>query len=177
MAINNFLGKIKHTSEKVAGSVAPLSDKVTELMANTADQKSINAINNEIKILVEDKTKMYQFIGMEVYDLYTAGKVELEQLGSFYEKINTIDSDIKKLEHEKSIQESIKNNICSCGFKLKKGQQFCPSCGASTEKLMDEELGEVLLTSEAGQEVECVCGAVVDSSGLMCMECGRRIEH
>lgn len=172
MAINTLLGKIKDKSEEVTGIVTNVIDK----KGRGLDSKSINAIKSEIKSLLEDRSKMYQFIGMEVYDLYTSNKVKLEQLDSFYEKLDTINSQIKDLENEKQIQENKKNKstLCDCGFKLKKEQQFCPQCGTSVQMMLEGESEEKLIEDEV-VEVECVCGAIVSSEGSMCMECGRKI--
>ena len=60
--------------------------------------------------------------------------------------------------------------VCACGAKLQKGTRFCGSCGRNVEEPQ---------ASEPDQEKpakQCICGAMVPDGQFMCFECGRKIE-
>ncbi len=154
MALGNLFNNIKEQTGNVSGL---LKDGVS-------DKTSVSGQQKKIKQLIAEKAKMYEFIGMEVFDLYLADKMNLETIEPFCNKIETLNTEIEKLE----IEIAINSNICECGAKLQKGAKFCPACGKSTAK-------EDRLQAKPADVIECVCGAVVEPDSQMCMECGRRI--
>ena len=168
--VSNVTGKIK---DGVSGAVSATG--------------FVDAHKQKMKPLIAEKAKMYEFIGMEVFDMYVAGEMNLEKIEPFCQKIETLNIEIRKLESE------ITPKACECGEKLKKGSKFCSSCGKSivVEKICEcgEKFKEGLkFCTSCGKKVvvnlipqaqiatvECVCGAELESGTLMCMECGRRV--
>ena len=207
MPIDNFLGKLKSTTE--------FTKQKTQVTL------AINSLKSKIKPMIAEKAKAYELIGMEVYDLYTAGKLNLPEVASYYKKLDDLDSEIKKLQMEienfneklREIDNEMKHaltgkpaqsrlsentNQCKCGFKYTGNLKFCPQCGMKLEEekiictcgnemngnakfcpSCGSKVGEASISSKIQNEqvgkIECVCGAMVDSTEIMCMECGRRI--
>lgn len=158
MAFVNLLNNLKEQSGGITG-------KLKESVSGVASATGILDVNkSKMKSLVAEKAKMYEFIGMETFDLYAADKMHLEEIEPFCKKIEELNTEIVALEAE-MIHAA---NICECGQKLKAGAKFCPECGRSTSK-------DTVSQPQAANTVECVCGAVVEQGALMCMECGRRI--
>ncbi len=166
--------------------------------------------SNNIKKVLEEKnrerSKVYGFIGMDVYELYKQKKIEITELNVHFERMRELENEIAELEAEKQRLElqSKGSSICSCGQQLtselrfcprcgkpvdngmltctcgkmiKKDTQFCPYCGRSVGTLIGNEQEP----NAAGQQppVEyrtCICGAKVPEGQFMCMECGRKME-
>jgi len=158
MAFKGLLSNIEQQSKGVAGVVKG------GIATVTAKTGIVDADKQKMKPLIAEKAKMYEFIGMEVFDLYVAGKMNLSEIEPFCKKIETLNVEITKLEAE--IAQT--SNICECGEKLQKEAKFCPSCGKNTAVTSMPQ-------AQATNTVECVCGAAVEQSSLMCMECGRRV--
>lgn len=157
--------------------------------------------NNTRKLLEEKKkerAKIYGFIGMDVYDLYKQGKVDIQELEVHFEKMQALEQEIADLEAEKQKQEA-KNkgvSICSCGQKLSSENRFCPGCGKPVDNgmitctcgnMVRKDLkfcsycgrnlqGVAEQEEEPDKYRECICGAKVPEGQFMCMECGRKIE-
>ena len=114
--------------------------------------------------------------------------------------MDEINQSIEELEKQIKEQES-KNkgkNVCSCGFKLKPQDRFCPNCGEVIQRdtifctcgaQMDndskfcrscgkslEDILAIQKESERPPVKECICGAMVPAGQFMCMECGRKVE-
>lgn len=118
------------------------------------------------KPLIAEKAKMYEFIGMEIYDLYESGQLQIDAILPFCHKIAGINQELAALENTE-IQNGL---ICECGAKLHEDMNYCMACG---KKVALEEL--IAQEPETKTYTECVCGAVVEVGTPMCMECGRRI--
>ena len=162
--------------------------------------KNIKAMKKELEDKMNEKIKTYGFIGMEVYDLSTSGKIEIPQIKNYLEKMDELNQEIDKLEQQIKEQEA-KNagkNVCSCGYKLKPQDRFCPncgeavprdtvtcSCGAELKKdakfcnSCGKSMEEILKAQKEPRQLpvkECICGAKVPAGQFMCLECGRKIE-
>ena len=74
------------------------------------NERSVNlkALKKDIEEKMNEKVKIYGFIGMETYDLIKENKVELPQLSGYIEKMEEIDSSIQQME-ELLKQEELKN--------------------------------------------------------------------
>lgn len=155
---------------------------------------------NNVKKLLEEKkkerAKIYGFIGMDVYDLYRQGKVNMEELEVHFEKMQALEKEIADLEAERQEAKNKGANVCSCGQKLTPENRFCPGCGKPVDNgMITCTCGNLIkkdlkfcsfcgknLQELAGQEEEpaeyreCICGAKVPEGQFMCMECGRKIE-
>lgn len=164
------------------------------------------ADNNMRKLLEEKKkerSKIYGFIGMDVYDLHKQGKADFPELAVYFEKIEALEQELAELEAEKQSRElrGKKARICSCGQPLSEGSAFCSNCGkpvdngiitCSCGNLIKSDLkfcpncGKNLKENmeNGGQQsmheeqvyLECICGAKVPKGQFMCMECGRKVE-
>ncbi len=179
--------------------------KVPEVMHITAKSASENGLNlkamrKELEEKMNEKVKIYGFIGMEIYDLAKDNKADVPQIKGYLDKMDEINQEIDELEKKVKEQEA-KNagkNICSCGYKLKPQDRFCPncgevvqgdtvlcSCGAQLERnakfcnSCGKSMEIILKEQEMPNQVpmkECICGAKVPAGQFMCFECGRKIE-
>lgn len=61
--------------------------------------------------------------------------------------------------------------VCVCGAELEKDSKFCRSCGRSMEEII-----RVQEESKRPPMKECICGAMVPAGQFMCLECGRKVE-
>lgn len=161
---------------------------------------NLKAVKKNLEDKINEKIKIYGFIGMEVYDLAKANKIEIVEINSYIEKMDAIDVEIQVLEKQKAELErkGTGKNICVCGYKLKPEDKFCPNCGEVVERdtitcLCGKELSkEQKFCSSCGRRIEdiinaqepvktvtmkeCICGAKVPQGQFMCLECGRKIE-
>lgn len=161
---------------------------------------NLKTIKKLLEEKLNEKAKVYGFIGMEVYDLSKENKIEIEQIKTYLEKMDALNSEINELEKQKEELEkkSAGKNICSCGYKLKPQDRFCPNCGEAvardtiictcgTELSKDvkfcsvcgkrmEDIIKEQEVSKAPEMRECICGAKVPAGQFMCLECGRKIE-
>ena len=161
---------------------------------------SLKAMKKELEDKMNEKAKVYGFIGMEVYDLSKENKIEIPEINSYFEKMDEINQAIVELEKNIKEQE-IKNmgkNVCACGYKLKAQDRFCPNCGEAVPRdtilctcgeeikkdskfcrTCGKSVDDILKAWEAAkkpQMKECICGAKVPEGQFMCLECGKKIE-
>lgn len=165
--------------------------------------------DNNIKKLLEEKrkecSKIYGFIGMDVYDLHKQGRLVIPELAAHFEKIQALEQEIADLEAEKQRRQFQHKGVvvCSCGQKLSVKNAFCPNCGKPVDNGMitctcgqtissdlkfctycGRNIKEMLEsgTKQPGSSNvplryrECICGARVPEGQFMCMECGRKLE-
>lgn len=162
--------------------------------------QSIKSINKTLEEKMNDKAKIYGFIGMEVYDLSKEKQIEIVQIKNYLDQMDALNQEIEELEKEKAELE-VKNagkNICTCGYKLKPQDRFCPNCGevisrditvcvcgAKIDKNTKfcrtcgksiEEIQKALEPAQPKMMRECICGAKIPEGQFMCFECGRKIE-
>jgi hypothetical protein len=152
-----LMNKIKQQADTVADSVKGGISGAASMVG------FVDASKKKLKTLVSEKEKMYEFIGMEVFDLYVAEKIDIDAIVPFCEKLEAINTEIEEIEIE--IIKAAKN--CECGQRIKKSAKFCASCGKTLAV-------ESIENEEKTNTCECVCGAEIKSNMLMCMECGRR---
>lgn len=171
-------------------------------LKNTSEGNvNIKALKKELEEYMNEKAKIYGFIGMEVYDLAIEQKIDFPQIKNYIDKMNQLNQTIDELEKKIKEQEA-KNagkNVCpSCGCKLKPQDRFCPNCGeviprntvlctcgtelekdakfcSSCGKSMEEILKSLEKEPEPAMK-ECICGAKVPIGQFMCLECGRKLE-
>lgn len=169
---------------------------------------NFSVIQNLKKNLEEkknEKSKIYTYIGMEVYDFYRQNKFRMDELNVYFDKLIELDKEIDNAESEleqlnstsKSIKCSCGNVIsdgmkfcakcgrpievdefpCKCGRMLKKGMKFCTECGQNVNELMEEQMRlKENKSKEMGVKIEkCICGAQIVSGQPICMTCGRRV--
>lgn len=187
-----------------AESVREIMKKIKPSEAGHATPKqdngvSLKAIKKEIDEKRDEQAKTYGFIGMEVYDLTKENKIHIPQINSYLEKIDEITNEIQELETKIKEQErrNVGKNICSCGYKLKPSDKFCPNCGEPVPGIIicscGAKLGENMkFCSSCGKKAEdilkeqkiskefpvrtCICGAKVPAGRSICIECGRKLE-
>lgn len=180
-------------------------DNLKGFMANITSKAAagngvnLKALKKELDEKKNEKIRIYGFIGMEAYDLVKESKVELPQLSDYIEKMDELNQSIEEME-ELIKREETKNkgkNICSCGYKLKAQERFCPNCGeeipkdtiicsCGTEIQKDarfcfacgKSMEDIISQKESQKQLvkECICGAKVPAGQFMCLECGRKIE-
>ena len=167
----------------------------------SVSEKGVNlkAMRKELEEKMNEKVKIYGFIGMEVYDLSREGRIEVPQIKNYLDKMDEINLRIEELEKKIKEQET-KNagkNICSCGYKLKPQDRFCPNCGEVVQRdslictcgaelkkntkfcsACGKKVEDILKDQEEAQMPmkECICGAKVPNGQFMCLECGRKVE-
>lgn len=122
--------------------------------------KGINSVSEGSKIMVEkaqintqisdaerEKNKLFQNIGVLIYNLQTAGEINVAQCTEICDVISDIDRNIEALRAQLQaletpraqgyayapnggFQQPVQNGvICSCGFLNKEGAKFCAKCG------------------------------------------------
>lgn len=112
---------------------------------------------------VKEKTQIYNYIGVEVFELYNAGEVKIPQLDVYFEKLKALNEEINLIETERQKQELQQKGStqCSCGCMLTIKDKFCPNCG----KPVDNGL------------IVCVCGNQVNGNAQFCPNCGTNIPN
>lgn len=178
-----------------------MPDKIG-IASKSSEENSVNlkSMKKELEEKMNEKVKVYGFIGMETYDLMKENKINIPQLSNYMEKMDELNQTIAEME-EIIKREEMKNkgkNVCVCGYKLKAQDRFCPNCGevvprdtvicfcgAEIQKDMKfcrscgKSMEEILSSQEApGRQPmkECICGAKVPVGQFMCLECGRKVE-
>ena len=111
----------------------------------------------------QERKKIFEYIGMEVYDLYKQGKVSISKAEIHFRKMGEIEAEIARLEAEKQRieAEKRKTNACSCGYALSGREQFCPKCGKPVER------GKMI----------CTCGKAVRKDMQFCANCGKSVKE
>lgn len=164
------------------------------------DSTNLKAVQKNLEDKMNEKVKIYGFIGMEVYDLTKENKIEIAQIKTYIDTMDALNAEVSELEKQKEELErkTAKKNICICGYKLKPQDRFCPNCGeviakdtilctCGTELPKDakfcnvcgKRIEDIMNSQESGKETamkECICGAKVPVGQFMCLECGRKIE-
>lgn len=161
---------------------------------------NLKALKKELEELMNAKAKVYGFIGMEVYDLSKENKIDVPQIKNYLDNMDKINQSIDELEKEIKEKEAknMGKNVCSCGYKLKPQDRFCPNCGEvvprdtvictcgaelkkdakfcnSCGRSMEDILNAKGTPNQLPMK-ECICGAKVPTGQFMCLECGRKIE-
>lgn len=170
--------------------------------AATEDGMNLKSLKKSLEEKMNEKAKIFGFIGMEVYDLSKEEKIEIEQIKSYLEKMDAINAEIEELEAKKEELEkkNVGKHVCSCGYKLKPNDRFCPNCGEVVEKdtvlcscgtelsreakfcatcgrRVEDIIKEQEVVKMAPAMKECICGAKIPVGQFMCLECGRKIEE
>lgn len=164
------------------------------------DGTNLKAVQKNLEEKMNEKVKIYGFIGMEVYDLIKEDRIEIAEIKTYIDKMDVLNTEVQELEKQKEELErkTAKKNICACGYKLKPQDRFCPNCGeviakdtilctCGTELAKDakfcnvcgKRIEEIVNNQEVAEEMvmkECICGAKVPAGQFMCLECGRKIE-
>lgn len=164
------------------------------------DGTNLKAVQKNLEDKMNEKVKIYGFIGMEVYDLTKENKIDIAQIKTYIDTMDALNAEVAELEKQKEELErkTAKKNICICGYKLKPQDRFCPNCGeviakdtilctCGTELPKDakfcnvcgKRIEDIMNSQESGKETamkECICGAKVPVGQFMCLECGRKIE-
>lgn len=163
---------------------------------------NLKAVRKTLEEKMNEKVKIYGFIGMEVYDLARDNRIEIAEIKTYLDKMDALNAEVEELEKQKEELErkSVKKNICVCGYKLKPQDRFCPNCGEVVERdtvtctcgaeleksakfcnvcgksMEDIMKSQQTVTVQIPAMKECICGAKVPTGQFMCMECGRKIE-
>lgn len=191
--MDNITGLMKKV--KIPEKIIPVSKVQTEAGLN------LKTVKKNLEERMNEKAKIYGFIGMEVYDLSKENKIEIVQIKTYLDKMDELNNEIEELEKQKEELEKKSNgkNICSCGYKLKPQDRFCPNCGEVVArdtlicicgaelakdakfcsvcgKRAEDILQEQEVAKEPPKTRECICGAKVPEGQFMCMECGRKLE-
>lgn len=190
--MDNLMGMMKRV--KASGAI--------HITAKASSEKPVNLKNlrKELEDKMSEKVKIYGFIGMEVYDLAKENKIDIPQIRNYLDKMDEISAEAEELEKKIAEQETknMGKNVCSCGYKRKPQDRFCPNCGEEVPKdtvlctcgteldknckfctFCGKKIEDILKEkNEPRQPVmkECICGAKVPEGQFMCLECGRKIE-
>lgn len=111
----------------------------------------------------QERMKIFEYIGMEVYDLYKQGEISIPKADIHFQKMGEVEAEIARLEAEKQRieAEKRKTNACSCGYALSGREQFCPKCGKPVVR----------------DEIICTCGNVLKREMKFCANCGRNVQE
>lgn len=176
----------------------------TATKAQAEGGSNLKAVKKTLEDRMNEKVKIYGFIGMEIYDLSKENRIEIAEIKTYLDKMDALNVEIEELEKQKEELErkTAKKNICSCGYKLKPQDRFCPNCGEVVERdviictcgaelsktakfcgTCGKPIEEIVSTQQSAQTVqaapamkECICGAKVPVGQFMCLECGRKVE-
>lgn len=177
------------------------TDSIHIAPKNSAENgTNLKTMKKELEAKMNEKAKIYGFIGMEIYDLSKENKIEIPQIKSYLDKMDEINQTVADLEKQIKEKEA-KNagkNVCACGYKLKPQDRFCPNCGESVPRdtvicscgaeldknarfcnSCGKSMENILKEQEEPKQLpmkECICGAKVPAGQFMCLECGRKIE-
>lgn len=148
MAINSLWAKAKDITKNTGNLVIQNSQE--RVLAKAIEEKLSN------------KSKLYGYIGMEVYDLHEAGKLDMEELQGYFDKLKVIDDEVKELQEQKQALElqAGKMTTCICGAQVTVADKFCPHCGAPVNNGM----------------IVCACGNQVSKNTRFCNVCGRDLQ-
>lgn len=76
--------------------------KIPDMTKDTGNKgQSIKAINKALEEKMNDKAKIYGFIGMEVYDLSKEKQIEIVQIKNYLDQMDALNQEIEELEKEK----------------------------------------------------------------------------
>lgn len=184
-------GGINETLEKAKVLAEGLNPQEKEKMG-------LGNAKNQKNVLMQNKQKYLCYLGLAAYNLHKEGKLEHEELQGDFSKLKEIDDGLDELEKVIERLERIKRpkNVCECGTKLSKNDQFCPTCGKKVKNMIICKCGAELSSdakfcNKCGADVSeitsnnekksilqktCICGAKIPSGQIMCMECGRIVE-
>lgn len=115
----------------------------------------------EIEAKMQARDQVYNYIAMDVVDLYKKGMLNIPQLDIHFDKLAELENEIEELETEKQKMElqTKGQTTCSCGASITVNDRFCPVCGK---------------TVDSGY-ITCVCGNKVKSEQKFCPVCGNSI--
>ncbi len=153
MAVGNIFNKAKGTVSGITGGIA-----------NTgSENRVIRELKKNIEEKVSNKSKIFGYIGMEAYDLHAGGKLQMQELQGYFDKIDQLDEEIKELQAKIQASELQNGNgtTCVCGARLTAQDKFCPNCGAPVDNGM----------------ITCVCGNQVRKDARFCNNCGNDIQQ
>lgn len=133
-----------------------IGQNLTNFSANQGLKKSL-----EEKL--SEKAKMYNFIGMETYDLYKSGKIVQPELDIYFEKMKTLEQEIAEIQAKTDKPKTEGNGSikCSCGAVLPAESRFCPNCGIAVQN----------------DWITCSCGRQIKRDMTFCSYCGQKISE
>lgn len=185
----------------MAFKIPKINVGLPNILPSTSGDKNFKNYKKLLEEKNQERSKIYGFIGMDVYDLYKQGKIDIPELSVHFEKMEALEAEIEELNAEKQRQEILTkgSSVCSCGQPLTAENLFCPSCGkpvdngmitCSCGKTVKSDMQfcsfcgrDLQMEKQRAQSIapqvryrECICGAQVPEGQFMCMECGRKIE-
>lgn len=133
-----------------------ISQNFSSFSANQGHKKNLDEKLNE-------KAKLYNYIGMETYDLYKEGKLAYPELDVYFEKMTALEQEIEKIQMEINKAKTSGNGSfkCTCGNILSPDSKFCPKCGKAVETDL----------------ITCSCGRQVKRDMAFCSYCGQKISE
>lgn len=149
MAGNNLWEKAKSITKNTGSTIAQNNQE--------------RSIEKTIEEKLNNKSKLYGYIGMEVYDLHEAGKLDREELQGYFDKLKAIDDEVKELQAQKQAMElqAGKASVCICGARVTASDKFCRYCGTPVNNGM----------------ITCACGNQVAQGVRFCNVCGRNMQQ
>lgn len=135
----------------------PIFDKIKVSNAN-----GLKSAKKTIEEKKREKSELYKYIGMEICDLWKAGRIHVQDLEVFFAKAKALEQEILEIEAEMQRAEMQKkgNRVCTCGFQLTGKDRFCPQCGKTVET------GIAL----------CACGQQLEGDMQFCPNCGSPVK-
>lgn len=124
----------------------------------------------------QERTRVFSYLGMEVYNLYKQHKIAIPQMDMYFGKLQQLEQEIAGMEMQKQqLEQEKKGIVCVCGQAVRKDMMFCPGCGRNIQELTASTAvpGNLAFQQEFQ---ECICGAKIPVGQKMCMECGRLTE-
>lgn len=126
---------------------------------------NVNSSKNIKKVIEEknqEKSELYKYIGMEICNLWKAGKIYVQDLEVYITKAEALKQEILDIEAEVQRAEMLKKGtrVCTCGCQLTQQDRFCPQCGKPMET----------------GSVYCSCGQQLESGMQFCPNCGNSVK-
>lgn len=102
-------------------------------------------LNTKISELQKNKSKIFNEIGVLVYNLQKNGEIHVEQCSELIGQINSYDDEInvyrRQIEELKAQQtQQMSGGVrCECGFVNQPVAKFCGSCGSPVQQPVQPE--------------------------------------
>jgi len=158
---------LENIGKKVSEAAQAAAKKSSELVEVTKLNSSIGSEEDKIR-------KLYEQIGKNVYQKFTAGEEIYLEANDACLEIQTREATIKGLKQK--ILEVKNIRICEqCGAELDRATAFCSKCGTKQEPLKSPEQAEDNAEKQSSSGFCGSCGSAVDAGTAFCSNCGARI--
>lgn len=127
---------------------------------NFSNIATTQGLKKNLEEKMQEKKRIYGFIGMEVSDLCKSGKLAVPELDIYFAQLTELEQEIDELEKKLAVvRQKTAGSRCTCGYNLKPGLKFCPQCGKPVEN----------------EALQCNCGKKIEKGVQFCPNCGKKV--